>query len=315
MDFEIRPVSLDHIETADHTFKISTTTDKTELAPSIGAIGLLQPPVLIKKGPAYRLVNGFRRVSACHKLKIDSIPARLLRQDCSRMECACIAIADNSFQRSLNIIEQARAYALILGFVDPSTSWMALAKSVGLPASQASMERILPVADMSPALQESILCGNMALPIALQINRLNQADAIALDGFFRKLSAGLNVQRELLDFLVDISHRDGIPLVKLIEQEEITGILENKEVPAPQKVQALRKLLKTKRYPELSNAEHVFHRMLKSLKLSSRIQIQPPPFFEGKTYRVTLRLDSRKQLKSIHSELDKLASHPHFLPE
>ena len=48
MDFKITPVSLDQIDTGDRTFKITTKTETTELALSISAIGLLQPPVLIQ---------------------------------------------------------------------------------------------------------------------------------------------------------------------------------------------------------------------------------------------------------------------------
>lgn len=315
MDFKISPVSLDRIEATDHTFKITTKTDKIDLAPSISAIGLLQPPVLIKKGLEYTVVCGFRRIAACETQNIASIPARILYSDVSKIACARIAISDNSFQRPLNVVEQSRAFALIRRFADNSTSWLKISESVGLPGSQTAMDRMMPVAGMPPSLQDAILSGSIALPIALHINQLKIDDAMALGNFFRKITTGLNIQRELLELISEISLRDAISIARLIEQDDILSIMGNEDSTAPQKVQELRLMLKAKRYPELSKAEAAYNRTLKSLQLNRSVQLHPPRFFEGKSYRLTLTIDSRRQLKSLQSEIEKLVHHPNLLPE
>ena len=81
MDFKVSPVALDRIDTADLTFKITTASDKIDLAPSIGTIGLLQPVVLLKKGDGYTVVCGFRRIRVAASLAIDPIAARILPED------------------------------------------------------------------------------------------------------------------------------------------------------------------------------------------------------------------------------------------
>jgi ParB family chromosome partitioning protein len=315
MDFEISDVSLDQIETADHTFKITTPTGKTELAPSISAIGLLQPPVLIPKGRTYTVICGYRRIAAFASLNIASIPARVLHPDCPMIQCARIAIADNSLQRNLNVVEQSRAYALIRKFADTAASWLNIAHSAGVPASQSAMDRIMPVAGMPATLQEAIVEGSIALPIALHIHRLNEDDARSLGRFFRTITTGLNVQRELLEMLSEISLRDDVAIARLIEQEDVAAIMGNEASPAPQKVQELRLLFKSQRYPELNKAEVAYHQTLKSMRLDPRIQLQPPRFFEGKSYRLTLTIDSRRQLKSLQPQIEKLILHPDLLPE
>ncbi len=315
MDFDIIPASLDRIETADRTFQITTRRDIAELVLSIGAVGLLHPPLLIEKGRAYTVVCGFRRIAACKALKMESIPARILRPIPSWMDCARIAISDNAFQRQLNIVEQARAFALIHKYAENSASWLTLAESTGLPGSQTAMDRIMPVAGMSSALQDAILDGSVALPIAMQIDRLNKNDARALGGFLHKITTGLNIQREMLALITDISIRDGISIAELIEQDDIAAIMANQRSPAPQKVQALRLILKAKRYPELSKAEAAYNRVLKTLKLDPRIQFQPPRFFEGNAYRLSMTIGSLRELKELTSELEKLAQHPNLLPE
>jgi ParB family transcriptional regulator, chromosome partitioning protein len=315
MDFKSGLVPLDRIDTSDCAFKITSRTDPSDLAGSIDVIGLLQPPMLIEKGPAYSVVCGFRRIAACMSLNREAIPARILEADTPAMICARIAIADNAFQRPLDVVEQSRAIALIRRFARESSAWPSIAAKAGLSASRAALNRILPVADMSPDLQNAILEGSIALATALQIHRLKKEDRTALCRLLRSLNASLNIQRELMTLIGDIAFRDGVPMAALIAREEIESILQNEDTERPQKVRVLRRLLKAKRYPALSKAESAFHQMVKSLKLSPRIQLQPPPYFEGKTYRLSLSIDSRPQLLALIGELEKIARHPGLLPE
>jgi ParB family transcriptional regulator, chromosome partitioning protein len=315
MDYKLSPVSLDQIETDDRTFKISTNENETDLALSISAIGLLQPPILLKQEFGYIVVCGFRRIAACAALAMACIPARILRSDFSKITCAQIAISDNSRQRPLNIVEQSRAYNLVRRFAEGSSAWCDIVESTGLAVSQTAMDRIIPVADMPVAMQDALLEGSIALPVALHINQLNPDDASAFCVFFRTLTTGLNVQRELVELISEISIRDGISIVRLMEQDDISAILANRDFSAPQKVRELRLMLKAKRYPELSRAEALYAQKLKSLKLDPRVQLHPPRFFEGNTYRLSLTVDSRRQLKSLKTELEKLIQHPTLLPE
>lgn len=315
MDCEVCSVSLDRIDTADPTFKITTNTDPTDLALSISVVGLLQPPILIEKGNGYTTVAGFRRIAACKVRKLKRVPARLIPPEFPKLTCAQMAVADNALQRPLNLIEKSRAYALLQRFAGHSPIWLNMAESVGLDSSASALDRILPVAGMPPGLQEALLEGSIAHPIALAIDRLSPDDRLALCGFFRQINTGLNVQRELLTLISDISLRDDLSVAGMLAGQELTAIMENPDLPLPQKVQALRRVLKKKRYPELSRAETVYHQERKSLKLHPRIQLQPPPFFEGRSYRLTLTIESRRQLQSILSDLEKLARHPGLLPE
>ena len=315
MDFEITPVLIERIETGDHTFRITTKTENVELARSIRAIGLLQPPVLMKTGTGFRIICGFRRIDACDALNIERVPARILQSDVSTIRCAQIAILDNSSQRELNVVEQSRAYALIRKFTENSTGWLKVAESTGLACSQTAMDRIIPVAHMPVSMQDGILEGSIALPIALQLSQLRHDDAKALCRLFRLLTTGLNIQRELLELIYEISCRDDTPIARLIGQPDISGIIENADFPTPQKTQQLRMMLKSKRFPELSKAEAAYNQKVKSLKLNPRVQIHPPRFFEGASYRLSLNVDSRHQLKSLQTELDKLVRHPNLLPE
>ena len=100
MDFDCRSVSIDRIRTTDQTFKISTTTDVSDLALSISAIGLLHPPILIKKKEGFVIVSGFRRIAACNQLNVQTVYAHVLPPDCSEASCAVIAVAEGAGQEA-----------------------------------------------------------------------------------------------------------------------------------------------------------------------------------------------------------------------
>ncbi len=315
MVYETRAVALDGIDTDDHTFRISTDQQTRDLSLSIGTIGLLQPCVMIPAGSGYRVVSGFRRIAACRALDMTTIPARILPPDISPLACAQIAISDNAFQRPLNVVEQSRAYALIQQFAGPSAAWSTVARACGLADSPSAMAHLLPVGSMPAALQDAILSGDIALPIARRINRLSPVDAGALCHFYRRITTGLNKQRELWDLITDISARDGISIADLLAQKEIAAVVSDPHCPAPQKVQRLRGMLKSMRYPQLVQFETDFQRRLKSIDLHPHIHLQPPPFFEGTSYRLTLTVAGRNALSHLQSELSKLIDHPGILPE
>ncbi len=315
MLYEIGAVALDGIDTDDQTFRISTDRQTCDLSLSIRTVGLLQPCVLISAEPGHRVVCGFRRIAACRDLGLTTIAARTLPPDLSPLACARIAISDNALQRPLNMVEQSRAYALIQRFSSSSDTWPTIARACGLPDSAVAMQRLLPVAEMPNRLQDAILSGDIALPIALNINRLTRSDARALCHFFLRITTGLNKQRELWDLITDISARDGMPIADLLAQETIAALVDDRDCPTPQKVQRLRAILKSMRYPALARAEADFQRNLKSLNLHPDIQLWPPPFFEGKSYRLALTVDGRHALSRLQSELEKVIDHPDLLPE
>ncbi len=313
MDYEFVDVLLDQIDFTDNNYQITTNDDISELALSISAIGVLQPPLLVRKKSSYQVICGFRRLAACRSLKLSSLLCRLLSPGSPAIHYAQIAVSDNAFQRSLNVVEQSRASALIQRYSDGPDVTLEIAESIGLPSNLNALDRIRPIADMPESFQQAILEGSVAIPIALEINQWDAADADAVNDLFRKLTPGLNVQRELLTLLSEISLRDEIPIVQLIESKAVESIIANNDLSAPQRVNTLRIVLKKMRFPELSKRETVFHQFVKDLKLNFRMKLLPPRFFESKTYKVTLSFESREQLNSLQSELDKLIHHPDFL--
>ena len=315
MDYSVHQVPLSQIDTSDQTFRITTTSDFTDLTPSIRQMGLLQPPMLVPEGKGFVVVYGFRRIAACQSLSIADIPARIDNGHQSGLDHAQMAIADNTFQRPLNIVEQSRALALIQRFAPQDADWHAAARLVGLPSSRAALQRLLPVADMPESLQMAIVSGSIALPVAISITKLQPDDGDALSALLQRINTGLNNQRELSELIVETAIIKEMAVSRLLEHSDIASIFEQDDTPMPQQVQRLRQVLKKMRYPELSKAQDAFHQAYKGLNINPAIQLQPPRFFEGQTFRLSLSVRSRQQLKELLNDLEKIAGSTQILPE
>ena len=187
---------------------------------------------------------------------------------------------------------------------------------LGLPDSETAMRRLMSVGRLPETLQYSILEGSIALPVALKINNALQDDERdAITTFFRQINTNLNLQRELFELIQEIAIRDDVSLQSTIERPDVIVIMQAPELSVPQKVQRLRRLFRTIRYPELSRAENRYNDTLKALKLDPRVQLQPPREFEGKAFRLTVTVETRRQLKGLLSEIAKIQSTTGLLPE
>lgn len=80
-----------------------------DLASSIKKNGLLQPIIVREAGKgSYEIVAGERRYQACSRLKMESIPARIVSLDDTQAQT--VALVENLQRDDLNPIEEAKGY-------------------------------------------------------------------------------------------------------------------------------------------------------------------------------------------------------------
>ena len=88
--------------------KTEMDKDIDELAASISQHGVLQPVVVRRMGRGYELIAGERRLRACKKAGIKTIPA--LVRSVSDEELALLALVENLQRRGLNVLDEAEGY-------------------------------------------------------------------------------------------------------------------------------------------------------------------------------------------------------------
>jgi ParB family chromosome partitioning protein len=247
---------------------------------------------------------------ACQSLGFSAIEAKIAGPKMAVLECAKIAIADNSFERNLNLVELSRALNLLNNTLDDRTVFYDTARTLGLPDNNSVIEKIMKIKQLPWIVQEGIINGAISLPVAIDLGDLDKESSEFLTKLFNDLHLSLNKQRELLVLIREISLRDNISIKNLFEEEEIRIILKDDLLDCPQIAGRLRVQLRKRRFPAIADAEEKFEEYVRSLKLKGKVKIIPPMNFEGSVYNIQLAFGSLDDLKSCRECLDKIINHP-----
>ena len=300
-------VPVERILVEDSFFKISTGAVPDELVASIRLFGLLTPPIIIERPNGFRIVSGFKRVDALRQLGNNNIPARLLDPDTTVENCIRIAIIENSSQRSLNLVEQANAVALLSTSLAGTRQLADAACSVGVSVNPGMAEKLKKLAAMEDTLKTGVLDGTIALPVAIQIQAMADPVAtVALGQLLKELKLSLNRQREILEWIVSICRRDDVTVSQLLASEKIANCLLDPKLDRRQKGQMIRKYLRTSRYPTIQAHEKRFDGIVKKLALAKGTVLTAPPHFESPNYSLRFEFGSYDELRQRLEEFEKI---------
>jgi len=162
MRFKCTVIPSNQIDLSDKTFLITTSERISALSESIHTLGIMNPPLLIKKegfspGRQFRVIYGFQRIAASLHLGWDSIDSTLADPGVSGLTCAKLAITDNLWQRSLNLVETSRSLNLLAPYFQNETRLAEAASALGLPGNIALIRKIKSICHLAPSIQNGLL--------------------------------------------------------------------------------------------------------------------------------------------------------------
>lgn len=307
---QMKSVPLSRINPRDDTFRITTRTNVDDLLASIPHEGLLNPPLMIQQPSDFRIVSGFRRIAAFNELGLQEITIRIVKPDLSSLQCLRLAIADNSFQRPLNLIEASRSLQKLSAFFNTGQRLSESAATLGLPSNPSVIKKIKDLCQLPESIQSAIIADTISLSMAGELEKLTTNFAIALARLFSEFKLSLNKQREILTLIKEISRRDSISEQAVLEDRQLQDVILDQDLDRGQKVRELRAYLRQRRFPQIVNAEANFENQRKQLNLGHDIKLIPPKEFEGTTYTVNISFSSITQLKALDSNLSRILKHP-----
>ncbi len=307
---QFKSVPLNRIDTTDDTFRITTRTDVDDLLASIPHEGLLNPPVVIEKASDFTIVSGFRRITACKKLGLEEITVRVLDPGQNPMEYLRFAIAENTFQRPLNLVETSRALHKLSTHLKTGKHLIESASSLGLPSNPSVLKKIKDICLLPEAIQSAILADLISLSMALDLKKLAPNCAVAFGQLFSEFKLSLNKQREIMTLVKEIARRDNISEQKVLADPQLQYIMIDPDFDRGQKTRELRTYLRQRRFPQIVKAEAMFEYRRKQLNLGNDITLIPPKDFEGTTYTLNMSFSSIAQLKGLHTKLYRMLQHP-----
>jgi len=311
MDYRIRSVPLSSIQTADENFRITTEKNNKGLMNAIKTGGLLVPPVLLRQSGRFTIISGFRRINACLNIGFSEIEAKLLNPNNTVIDCVKIAITENALQRSLNLIEQSRALAMLVDITKTKDKRLTMeARQLGLPANKDLISKLLPLCRLPSELQQSIISGKISLAMASALSHLDLHTCLTLTAIFVQLGPSLNIQREILTNVTEIAKRDDLIIPDLLREEKFMAILSAEDLNRNQKVKKVRDYLFQKRFPHVHRAEKDFAENVKRLTLGREVQLIPPKHFESRNYTLKLNFQTPADLKKHRETIEAMIQHP-----
>ncbi|MBI5581377.1 MAG: ParB N-terminal domain-containing protein [Deltaproteobacteria bacterium] len=306
-----RLIPLVDIDPRDERFRITTRRASDDLHLSIGRLGLRVPPLVVPGAAGFIIVSGFRRIAACQGLGWDSIRARVL-QKASPYECTLKAIAANSLERPLNLIETSRALRLLDQYAPGGQAPPEHAAALGLPTHAGLAARLKTLCGLPAEVQDAILEETVSFAMACEIGRMEEGLAVDFARLFRQLKTSLNKQREILTLVAEIARREGINPRQVLTEDRLSRLRDAQDLDRNQKTQRIRKLLRQRRFPALVAAEDNFQSLRQRLALGSNLQLVPPRDFEGTRFTLTLNFESVEEVSRLRVKLDELVDHPDF---
>ncbi len=305
----------DQIHLDDKTFQVTTKTDIGTLAASIDRLGLMRHPVLLGDDVAgYVVVSGFRRIAACKSLGLSKIPAKLLSTNTDKLTCIQWAIAENSMQRPLNLIETSRALVLLSGVFHEPDGLCRAAGELGLPDNSSAIRKLRQLSCLAPEIQEGVLSNVLSMAMALELGQMAESCGIGLSSLFGYLRLGLNKQREILTMIQEIAFREHATVQDILNSPELQQVMVHEKWDRSQKTVQLRQYLRRRRFPSIVSVESDFEARVRSLNFEPGIALIPPRDFEGTFFSFHLTFCNLDQLQHRLSCLTEASSNP-FLNE
>lgn len=145
--------------------------DLEELAASIREHGVLQPIIVRPVGEDFEIVAGERRVRACQRLGLATIPA--LVRTATDTQMLELALIENIQRADLNAIEEARAYQAYIQRLDLTQEQAAQR----LGRSRPTVANMLRLLDLPPDVQELVSRGTISMGHARALLALTDAES------------------------------------------------------------------------------------------------------------------------------------------
>jgi ParB family transcriptional regulator, chromosome partitioning protein len=311
---EIQKVSLSQIKLDEETYRITTQKDIDRLTTSIDSLGIIHPPILKElNSTEFLIIAGFRRILAASALGCRELSVRVLRPDTENLACSLLAIADNSLERQLNLIELSKSFYLLSRHTTDQDKLTDFASALNLPHNPGYYNKLMAIGRLPQTIQEGIVNEDIALPNALLLEKMSSKDAISISDLFKNLNFSLSKQREIIVLSNEIAIREDMTSSDVINSSGIQDTIANPEWDQAHKAKKIREYLKARRFPNLMSAQNQFANVASSLALNPNLKLSPPPNFEGNKFTLTLSFKDTADLTRLQSSISKLLLNPKLI--
>ena len=305
----IQKIPLQEIDLSDETFSVNFKPDLEKLRSSIEEVGLIQPVLLREKGDRYQILSGFRRISVFRKLGNPDIEAKVYKEkEMEDLGFFSISLHENLTTRGYNAIEKAMALdKLVHDFqMDPLAMINTFLPLFSLEPHEKILKTYLSLARMEDEVKRYVLEQKVSRTNIRKLSSLVPEDRRVVLRLLSPLKLGENSLREVLALLEEITRRDRLKLMEIVDRREIQAILSHQELTPSQRTERVKMVLMDLRYPRRQRLEQIFEEKRKALNLPPGISVHHQPHFEGKGLTIELRFETLEEYRALLKSLSAL---------
>ena len=301
---KINQVSINNIDLSseDHDrYLFNCRQDSNALMGSIKDVGLINPVILKKDQDAdgvYTIVSGWQRIRACQRLGQVSIEAKVI-EGLNDEQIMLLALHDNLSSRGFNEIETA---IVLKKFLEIGYSCDRLISEIapllGVPPNRNIIDKYIDILSLDTEIKKSVADGDLEPEKAFLLITLDGAERdVVWRVLFRESSINVNEAKETIRNLLDLKQIKNKEIVELLSSEEISLITSDNKSNKRQRGERIYRLIKTMRYPVISQKEDEFDNSCRELGLDNDVRVNHSRYFEGDDIRITIKATNEEKLK------------------
>lgn len=162
----------DIVSSKNQPRKIFDATALDTLCESISKYGIIQPLIVRKINDKYEIVSGERRYRAAKKIGMLTVPA--LIGEFSDVECMELSLVENIQNKSLNPLEEGKAYKKIMDTSNMSIE--ELEKNTSVPKD--TIQEKIKLLDLDKEVQKALLKNDISEPHAKLLLKLDSTKQV-----------------------------------------------------------------------------------------------------------------------------------------
>lgn len=274
---------------------------------SIVNAGILHPPILLPDdGTSYTVICGHRRLTAARTLlQLTTLQCLVLPPSSSKTHILTVLLEDQLLSGELSIIEKAYFIQSALHALTEQEVMDQFFARLGLKANLHTLKWIRSLADLPHDMQRAIDDSSISEKILQDLLRLDSNSQGALVDLFTQLNIGTGKQKRLLGLLRDLALRQGSTVATFLQTDDITTIVNHREMNLPQKANSLLDILQRKCFPLSSQAEKEFKEQVRDLDLPAHCELSHATAFEKDDVTLSIRFADFAEYKEKWPQLKK----------
>ncbi|HHD63359.1 MAG TPA: hypothetical protein ENK96_03120 [Desulfobulbaceae bacterium] len=275
-----RLLSSRKIDSSDSTYRLRPESDQEitpSLTESIEKVGILHPPLLVKKKFRYIILSGRKRIQAVNKHGIENIPCFILDEKTGPSIKWQLLLSHALIGSTLSIIEQANFFFKAESQLTEQQT-LSLLPLLGIKPHAYKLKKFAMYRKLDQTTIDALHSGHIQEKTGSKLSKLSSEDQQTVVHLINHFKLSGSKQKKLITFVIDLIMRTKRPLKTIMsEWEKQQDIGQDNR---PQQAMACLHWLEGQCFPKRNAAEQEFQRFHHGLQLPENMILQHTPSFE-----------------------------------